>query len=246
MTIASVAIACAQSWRARIARSETPATIDARRPLTIRAIPAATNTTSHQGDVVRTVSSGLSRYVGDDVLDRVGQRVEVLLDPRHDRVDRGREVDPPVLGERLADRQDRAEQDRQARGGDGRDRDDPAPAGRDRVGAALAPIGRRAGARREPVEDGGQDHDREAGLEGDADVELLERGDDRLAEARRVDERRDHDHRQGHHDRLVDGQPDRAPGHRQLDVDAGPGAGSSPSTRPPRPCRGALRGSRGT
>ncbi len=45
----------------------------------------------------------------------------------------------------------------------------------------------------------------------------------------RADEGGDDDHREGQHDRLVDPDPDRPPGQRQLDLARGPGSGSSPS-----------------
>ena len=86
------------------------------------------------------------------------------------------------------------------------------------VGPTEAGIHPLAGAIGQPVEDDGEDDDRRPAWNACADVDLDQRPEHVRAETGRADQRRDDDHREGHHDRLVDADADGPPGERQLDL----------------------------
>ena len=78
-----------------------------------------------------------------------------------------------------------------------------------RVGAVARGLGG-------TVERDRHDHDREARDHRLADVEVGEGADHRVAQAAAADQGGDDNHREGHHDRLVDAEHDRPAGERQL------------------------------
>ncbi len=214
-TCASVIMPCSQTSIAIRPRKQRPAMMAGRRPPTKNAIPTTSATISHHGDSVRKPWMRVDQAEGDAVLDRLGDGVEVRRDPLDRVVHRSpdREGDVGKLGAEQRARSDGEDRDRDDRG---TDRRPDQQTGEGRVLQGVRRVRPLAGGGREPIQEDGHDDDRDAGRQRQADVALLDAGEHILAQPGAVDERGDHDHRQGHHDRLVDAEDDRPTGHREL------------------------------
>ena len=102
------------------------------------------------------------------------------------------------------------------------------------VAAAFLRAGGLRGAegRRQPVEEDREDHDGEAGLEAEADVDAVEARDDLAAEAAGADHAGDDDHRERQHDDLVDAGHDASASRAAAGSGAGCGHGDEPKAWP--------------
>ncbi|BFO14686.1 hypothetical protein SHKM778_10740 [Streptomyces sp. KM77-8] len=186
---------------------------------------ATISSTDHQGSHLQTVPERIedpggeaARPVGRTA-DDGNARVEVAGHPLDGPVHRLGDSDDPAVGPLQAVRE--ASGGRYGDGGDPGVRPQRAGVGRGRLPEACAG---RAG---HPVEDDGEQHDRDAGGERGTHVDRGERLVDAVAETAGADHGGDDGHGQRHHDRLVEPEEEflagqREPGGQQALAGGGP------------------------
>ena len=172
---------------------------------------------------------------GDVVAHRLHIGKKIARYPAHAVIDRRAIGERHILGQHCQGREEPRQHDR---GGEQRQKESEMAVARDPGRAGID-------ARGDPahiglghaVEHDGDERDGDALLDRLADLQLLQREQQFLAEARGADERGDDRHGECLHHDLVEPQKQGPLGGRQLDLPQELGAACSPTSAPPRQCR---------